>query len=437
MAHLLIIELPGGNDFDLVQAALERGDCFTFLTADLGHYMRQDVVWTRLVQAQHLLEIPDFAFDPVTQAVLKVHAQTPIDAVLCLLDIRLVEAACLAEMLECKHANAADAVRLRDKYNVRCSLAEAGIAQPDFALARSNAELKQAVEELGLPVLIKPSDGYASQNIAVLRYPEDLDPLWSPLEDMLPSRADYGLGVRANDRLLVERLLEGTVIGCDTLSVDGQHRLLGVHEKLFFEAPSFAIRGSCFATDHPQWQAIERYVFGILDALHFTWGATHTELMLSSDGPRLIEVNGRMVGAKIARLVNYALDWSFHSALIDVHLGQSPAVPVSREQPVFAVTRWIVAHAAGVLAHVALPAITDPRIRCVELVKQAGDAVRRPIENADRIGYVMVCASTRAAAEALAEQFVAQAVVVLQPSSVVTLERPSAAPEPYTWKQAA
>ena len=437
MAHLLIIELPGGNDFDLVQASVDRGDRFTFLTSDLQHYKKQDAAWALLEQAQHLLEIPDFAFDPVTQAVLRVHAQIPIDAVLCLLDIRLVEAACLAEMLECKHIKAADAVQLRDKYSVRRTLAEAGIAQPDFGLARSNTDLKQVVEQLGLPLLIKPSDGYASQNIAVLRYPEDLDPLWSPLEDMLPSHADYGLGVRANDRLLVERLLEGTVIGCDTLSVDGHHRLLGIHEKLFFEAPSFAIQGSCFATDHPQWDAIETYVLGILDILHFSCGATHTELMLTADGPRLIEVNGRMVGAKIARLVNYALDWSFHSALIDVHLGHSPEIPVSRAQPVFAVTRWIVADHAGLLEQVYLPIVSDPRIRCVEMMKQTGDAVRPPIENADRIGYVMVCANSRAAAEALAEQFVAQAVVMLQPTGELAPQQPEAAPEQDTWKEAA
>jgi biotin carboxylase len=437
MAHLLIIELPGGNDFDLVQAAVDRGDRFTFLTSDLQHYKKQDAAWALLEQAQRLLEVPDFAFEPVTQAVLKVHAHLPINAVLCLLDIRLVEAACLAELLECKHIKAADAVQLRDKYSVRRTLAEAGIAQPDFALARSNADLKQVVEQLGLPLLIKPSDGYASQNIAVLRYPEDLDPLWSPLEDMLPSHADYGLGVRANDRLVVERLLEGTVIGCDTLSVDGHHRLLGIHEKLFFEAPSFAIQGSCFATDHPQWDAIESYVLSILDILHFSCGATHTELMLTADGPRLIEVNGRMVGAKIARLANYALDWSFHSAVIDMHLGHVPEMPVSRAQPVFAVTRWIVAENVGVLEQVCLSIVSDPRIRCVEMMKQAGDAVRPPIENADRIGYVMVCANTRAAAETLAEQFVAQAVVILQPTGAHAPQQPEVAPEQDTWKEAA
>ena len=41
MAHLLIIELPGGNDTDILQAAHVRGDSFTFLTADLALYQQQ------------------------------------------------------------------------------------------------------------------------------------------------------------------------------------------------------------------------------------------------------------------------------------------------------------------------------------------------------------------------------------------------------------
>ena len=110
---------------------------------------------------------------------------------------------------------------------------------------------------------------------------------------------------------------------------------------------------------------------------------------------------------------------------------------MSREQPVFAVTRWIVAEHAGVLEQVCLPIVSDPRIRCVEMMKQAGDAVRPPIENADRIGYVMVCANSRAAAEALAEQFVAQAVVMLQPTGALAPQQPEAAPEQDTWKEAA
>jgi biotin carboxylase len=309
-------------------------------------------------------------------------------------------------------------MRLRDKFSVRQCLAEQGLEQPDFALAESNAELRQAVQRLGLPVLIKPADGFGSQNIVVLRYAEDLDPWLTPLDDLLPSRTDYGLGVKANDRLLVERYMPGTVVGCDTLTVNGQHTLLGVNEKLFFEPPSFAIRGGCFTPDGPEFEVLQRYVFAALDAVGFDWGAAHTELMLTPQGPRLIEINPRLVGAKIARLVGYALDRSIHADVIAVHLGETP-LPRQEHAATVAVTRWIVADRDGVLEGVDLPTFRDEGIRCVELLKQPGDTVRAPLDNADRIGYVMVCGATRADAEALAERFVAQTQVHLR--SVRTL----------------
>ncbi len=417
MAHLLIIELPGGNDTDMVQAAIARGDDFTFLSAQLDHYRRQPQVQSLLDQAYTLIEVPGFDYPQVERVVLELHARFPLDALLCLLDIRLIEAARLAQRLNLRHISTATAALLRDKFKVRQRLAQRGIAQPQFALAQSNDELKQVVARLGLPVLIKPSDGYGSQNIVVLRHEEDLDPWLTPLEDMLPSRKDYGLGAKANDRLLVERFLEGTVIGCDTLSVDGEHRLLGVNEKLFFEPPSFAIQGGCFRPNEPSFDSIQRYVFACLDAVGFNWGATHTELILTAEGLRLVEINARLVGAKIARLVGYALNRSIHSDLITVHLGQQPVFSPTTAPDRVAVTRWIVAEHAGVLERIELPAWRDDRLRCVEVLKRPGDAVRAPFENADRIGYVMICAPTRDEAEALAERFVAQTQVVYKPAA--------------------
>src|SRR5664280_134569 len=310
MAHLLIIELPGGDDTDLLIAAITRGDEFTFLSAQLDHYRNQPAVWSLLEAARELIDVPGFDDIEVMRRVLDVHACRRIDAVLCLLDIRLVEAARLAEKLNVRHISPATARLLRDKVSVRSRLAERGIAQPAFELAESNAQLQAAVQRLGLPVLIKPADGYGSQNIVVLRHAQDLDPLLTPLTQMLPSRADYGLGVVANDRLLVERYLSGTFFGCDTLSVDGRHTIVGLHQKVMFEPPSFAMRGSTFvphSMPNANASMIERYVVSLLDAVGFNWGAAHTELMLTVEGLHVIEINPRLVGAKIARLVSHSL----------------------------------------------------------------------------------------------------------------------------------
>ena len=412
MAHLLILELPGGNDGDIIEAALARGDSFVFLCSHLAMYQQQAAMARLLEQASQVIEVADFDMHRVLPLVQPAHQAQAFDALLCLIDIRLQEAAELAAHLGLPWLRAAQAGLLRDKFNVRQTLAAAGLPQPECALACSNAELQQAVATLGLPVLIKPADGYGSQNIVVLRHEEDLDPLLSPLDDMLPSRAEYGLGVKANDRLLVERFMQGKVIGCDTLSSQGQHVLLGIHEKTFFAPPSFAIRGGCFLPNQGQFAEIERYVFRVLDAVGFDIGAAHVELMLTETGPQLIEVNPRLVGAKIPRLVSLALHRSLHQDLIAVHCGQTPVITSTPTD--VAVSRWVVAEQAGVLREVQLPSWSAQLDGVFEILKQPGQPVRPPYDNADRIGYVMVRAPDRQQAEQLAEQFVSECRVILE-----------------------
>lgn len=48
--------------------------------------------------------------------------------------------------------------------------------------------------------------------------------------------------------------------------------------------------------------AIERYTFSALEAVEFDCGAAHAELMITHDGLHLIEINPRLVGAKMGRI---------------------------------------------------------------------------------------------------------------------------------------
>jgi len=415
MSHLLIIDLPGGNDTDVLEAATLGGHTFTFLSADLEVYTSQTLVNAYLEKAQEVIHVPGFEYEEVQARVLALNARAPIDAVLCLIDIRLTEAARLAKKLGLKYLNPESATLLRDKFKVREHLAQFGVRQPQHVLATSSAELKAAVEQLGLPVLIKPVDGYGSQNIIVLENPEDLDPLISPLEHILPSHADYGLGVKANDRLMVERYMKGDFLGCDTFTVNGQHTLLGVNEKLMFPPPSFAIKGGCFWPNDPRRQALEAYIFPILDAVGFDIGATHIELMMTDEGPQLIEINPRLVGAKIARLMGYALNRSVHLDLINLHLGTWRPETLNEEEHLAAVTRWLTVQEMGTLERIDLPILKESAIKSVELFKKPGDAVSYPFENAHRLGFVMTAASTRQEAEDVAEQFIRDTNITLSP----------------------
>ena len=55
MAHLLVIELPGGNDGDIISAAIKRGDTFTFLAARMDHYTNQLELFEMLFVFLHFL----------------------------------------------------------------------------------------------------------------------------------------------------------------------------------------------------------------------------------------------------------------------------------------------------------------------------------------------------------------------------------------------
>ena len=413
MSHLLIIELPGGNDTDILEAALRRGHTFSFLTQDLSVYQKYPKVKKWVDHAVEIIESASFSYEDIEALVLNTNQRNKIDGLLCLLDIRLIEASKLAKRLHVRYLNVESAVLLRDKFSVRERLRRSGIEQPDFALATTNQEVIEQIETLGLPLLIKPSDGYGSQNILTLETQEDLVLAKEVLGSLLPISADYGLGVRSNDRLLLERYMRGTLIGCDVLTLDGKHKLLGINEKLMFSPPSFAIRGGCFVPNRGEWAEFESYLFSILDAVGFDCGATHIELIVTALGPRLVEINPRLVGAKIPRLISYALNRSIHEALIDLHLGVWPLDDLNLQEMRPSATRWLISPTNGVLQQVELPNWEHAGIKCVEMLKNTGDQVAYPYENAQRLGYVMTSAESRVDAEELAERFITDSRVVV------------------------
>ena len=197
------------------------------------------------------------------------------------------------------------------------------------------------------------------------------------------------------------------------MTIDGRHYFLGINEKQFFPVPSFAIRGSCFPSEGFDQDSIRDYVFAILDAVGFDWGMAHIELIVTANGPMLVEVNPRLVGAKIPRLLNLAFERSIHSDLIALHLGELQDFSFIPTH--YAVSRWFVAEQYGVLTKLDLPKMPDPQVRCVEIVKKTGALVHSPYTNGDRIGYVMVTATDRASTESIAEKFISNVHLEVTP----------------------
>jgi biotin carboxylase len=415
MAHILLVEVPGGNDFSILDAAVRLGHQVSFFTADLSYYQRQQAIEkSSLRLAKVIIEIAPFNYDEFERQALALHQTDPFNGILCLIDTRMIETSRLATKLNLPFLNPTTATLMRDKFSVREKLAEHSIQQPAFKLATTNTELQQAVDQIGFPVLIKPSDGYGSQNITCVPSQEDLCPFIDLFSSYLPCKTDYGFGVVANDRLLVEQYIQGSVIGCDTFTQNGKHVFLGINEKIFNPIPSFAIKGGCFPSKNFDEEKIKQYVFKILDLLNFNCGAAHTEILVNDKGLFLVEINPRLVGAYIPLLIGYAFERSIHEDLVNLHLG-SPIDSLTNANPAwFAVTRWVTTDQSGILDSIILPQQNDPHIRYVKLFKQPGDHVQPPFNNADRLACVMTVGNSQSEAEKLAENFIKDTDIIIK-----------------------
>ena len=414
MSHILLLEVPGGNDFTVLDDAVAMGHQVTFVTGDLAMYQSQgEMTRTALGRARQVVEVRPFDYAALEREILAIHAACPFDAVLCILDIRMIDASRIAERLGLRFLNVATTRMTRDKVSVRQALGRRGVRQPGFALAESTDDLRCAVREIGFPALVKPSDGYGSQNISVVFSEADLDGLIRSVADLARNPADYGLGVRANNRFSVEQYIRGHMIGCDVFTGRDDRVFLGINDKLMFPPPSFAMRGSCFPSGRYDTAAVRDYAFQVLDAIGFDFGAAHIEMIVDRTGPWLVEVNPRLVSAQIPFQMGYALERSVYADLINLHLGL-PLHDLHALRPRwFSAIRWIVAPRPGVLRSVELPREPAPEVRRVVLFKAPNDAVVPPLSNGDRMGYVIAVGLTQAAAEQVADGYVQASVVHL------------------------
>jgi biotin carboxylase len=420
MSHLLVIDLPGGNDGDVLWAALSLGHRYTLASGDPAHYRRQAALGPLLDRAGAMLELPADGDDWVPQ-LLAAHRADPFDAVLCLQDLRLVESARIANELGLRHVSTCAALCCRDKAAVRTCLAHAGLAhaglvQAPYVLVEPGADaggrLIVAVARVGLPAIVKPVDGFGSQHVFGLRNAADLEILRHLADLIAQGPGDYGLGNAASGALLVERLFDGPLLGCDVMRSGGRQVLLGVNAKIMAVPPSFAILGGCFTANAGQFAALDQWLGLVLDAAGFDHGAAHVELVMTKEGPQLVEINPRLVGARLARMIDAATGRSVHADLIDLHL--SGTLPPIADRPRHAVARWLIARDAGVLAGIDWPECDDPALVGVVENAQRGQAVRPALDNADRLAMVITAGADATVIEALAMRVIADAQIRLR-----------------------
>ncbi len=291
-----------------------------------------------------------------------------------------------------------EAVRAaRDKATQRARLAAAGLPGPAFAAAGGPGEAVAAARQLGFPVVVKPVSGSGSIGVRRCDSPAAVE---AAAAAILAGTA--GTGLPAQDRVLVEGYLGGAEFSVETFD----DRVVGVTGKHLGPEPHFVETGHDFPAADPG-GALGAAAVAALRALGLGWGAAHTELRLTPAGPVVVEVNPRLAGGMIPRLVEEATGVDLIALLVARVAGDRPAPVATRARA--ASIRFLVATAAGRLAGVAGvdAARRVPGVVEVGVTARAGQEVLVRGSFQDRLGYVLAtdpagAAAARSAAAGLA-----------------------------------
>ncbi|WP_432192694.1 ATP-grasp domain-containing protein [Streptomyces sp. bgisy027] len=391
MAHLLVVESWVGSMSRLLPRAIrEGGHEFTFLTRDLHHYLRSAPEGTAhpLLGARNVLTADTNDTDALLPEVGRLHSVLGFDGVITSCDYYLPAVARIAGHLGLPGPGPEAVANACRKDATRRILAEAGLPGPRFAVHEEWADLARAAREIGYPLVAKPVDLCAGMYVRRIEHEAELAALFRTLA-AFPVNAR---GQRRTPAVLLEELLDGPEVSVETVSYAGAVHLVGVTDKTVGGAPAFIETGHMFPAALPpaDIEAAEQTTLGALKALGLTDAVVaHTEIKLTSAGPRVVEVNPRPAGNRITELVRHVTGIDLAAACVDVALGRRPDLRRTDTGLRSAAIGFLVPDRPGTLEALGprRPA-AEPDVLEVRLA-EPGTAVKAAGSNNEYLGHVM------------------------------------------------
>ncbi|MCG5216621.1 ATP-grasp domain-containing protein [Streptosporangium soli] len=281
-------------------------------------------------------------------------------------------------------------VSTKNKALTRRRLAEAGVERVTSARLAPG----DPVPAVPLPAVVKPREGVASEDVVLVRTADELTRAVADIRARRPGEA-----------LVVEEYLQGPLHTLETLGDGRTTRVLGGFATTLGPLPHFVEERLDWAPEN----AAHRHVLKALAALGAGFGACHTEYAITERGPRIIEVNYRVIGDHCDFLLADLLGVPLFEWILAVHLGEPlPGPPAAFAGHGTAVS--LVAQTSGTISS-APPAITPRDSDAVRLwhrpLRAVGDRVDVGNTNRDYLGLVRAIGHDRESVDTAIAAFAA------------------------------
>lgn len=230
----------------------------------------------------------------------RVKGQT-IDRVECLWEPGMILAARLREALDLPGMTVEQTVPFRDKDAMKVALDEHGIRTPRHARGRTEAEVREAAEVIGYPLIVKPIAGAGSKDTHMLTEASELDSILQKVKHVA--------------EVSVEEYIDGEEYTYDTVCAAGEIAFENVawyrpKPLIMAQNPWISPQSVCLADlTTPDIQVGCELGRSVIRALGFESGFTHMEWFRTPSGEAVFgEIGARPAGARLVHAMNFAYD---------------------------------------------------------------------------------------------------------------------------------
>jgi isopentenyl diphosphate isomerase/L-lactate dehydrogenase-like FMN-dependent dehydrogenase/biotin carboxylase len=311
-------------------------------------------------------------------------------------DASLSQAA-VAEALDLPgiHFNVAE--QATNKVKMRRAFQDAGVPQPDFRGVWEKDEARQAADQLGYPLVIKPADNMGGRGVRKLEDPDDLDVGFENAKEM-----------STRGELIIEEYLEGEEFSTDSLWFDGELVHQVIADRIIEKEPHFVEMGHVLPSQKPEDIQME-----ILDmaktaaeGLGITMGAAKGDIKMTEDGPKMVEMAARLSGG-------FMSGWTYPLATgrsiirdaIKIALGIKPDCSLNPPIQKVAMETAVVPETGEIREINGLEQLNQmDGVEDVSINFDVGDEVTKPKSNLDKPANIIVTGSTYEEAKQTAEE---------------------------------
>lgn len=283
------------------------------------------------------------------------------------------------------------AIKATNKAVMRETLKEYGVPIPEFYRVNRKDEFMTAVEyfrKKNLKCIVKPADNSGSRGVNLLSDFHNIQTVNETFE--------YSKKYSRSGDIVIEEYMEGPEVSVETMSVDGVCYVIQITDKLTTGAPYFVEMGhnepSMLSQDMQN--KIREVACAAVAAIGIENGPSHTEIKVTHDGPKIVELGARLGGDNITtHLVPLSTGVNMVECCIRIALGEKPDLEKKLNKA--SAIRYLET-ACGEITEIT--GIGEAKkltgVQQVSIVRNIGEQATEIRSSVDRVGFVIGQAET-------------------------------------------